>query len=794
MENGIPAELGRLSNLRELILDNNQLSRSIPSELGDLTNLERLILDTNRLNGSIPADLGDLASLQDLSLARNELSGAIPSELGNLLNLQSLNLNDNGLSSNIPAELGNLSTSTDDDNKPLEYISLSCNLLTGNVPSELGDLPSLSILLLDNNKLNTEPADRPTNFGGIRLVRWTSGNVCPRGQPDAEPPSSDDVPPTFEMAELSRDGLTIVLTYNESLDSSNLPGASDFTVKVDGEAVTISTVGVRVREVRLGLGGAVTEHQGVTVAYTDPTTGDDANAIQDRAGNDAADLAETTVTNESTIDDEVAPGFSSATISSDGNTITLTYDEILKGDAGPATTDFAIKVEGETRSVSSVTVSGPDVHLRLSSPVTAAQSVVVSYFDPTTGDDANAIQDRAGNDAADLIDQEITNTSTAQDNRAPMFSRAAMSANGLGITLVYDEVLDDAAGPAASDFSVEVDGVSAEPSSVSLDGRSVVLTLATAVRELQDVTVSYTDPTGGDDANAIQDAAGNDAADLVDQVVTNSSTVLDQVAPVFQSVAMSTDGVTITLTYSEFLKGDAGPATTDFAIKVEGETRSVSSVTVSGPDVHLRLSSPVTVGQTVVVSYLDPTTGDDANAIQDRAGNDAADLIDHEITNTSTAEDNRAPMFSRAAMSTDGLGITLVYDEVLDGDAGPAAGDFSVEVDGVSAEPLSVSLNGRSVVLTLATAVRELQEVTVSYTDPTSGDDANAIQDAAGNDAADLVDQVVTNSSTVLDQMAPVFQSVAMSNRRRHHHTHLLRVFEGRRRAGDDGFRGQGRR
>ena len=57
--------------------------------------------------------------------------------------------------------------------------------------------------------------------------------------------------------------------------------------------MTVSTVDVRIREVRGDLGGAVTEHQTVTVAYEDPTSGDDDNAIQDRSGNDAADLSET---------------------------------------------------------------------------------------------------------------------------------------------------------------------------------------------------------------------------------------------------------------------------------------------------------------------------------------------------------------------------------------------------------------------------------------------------------------------------------------------------------------------
>ena len=767
LENTVPSQLGRLSNLKELFLNSNELRGSIPSQLGDLTNLEKLILDTNRLSGSIPADLGDLSNLTDLSLSRNELSGTIPSELGDLLHLEDLNLDDNGLSGNIPAELGNLSTSIVDDNKPLDYINLSCNLLTGNIPGELGNLPSLAILLLDNNKLNIESADLPASLSNIGFYRLTSGDPCPRGQPDAEPPSSDDVPPTFEETELSRDGLTIVLTYNESLDSTNLPATTDFTVKVDGTEVTVSTVAVRIREVWLGLGGAVTEHQGVTVAYDDPTTGDDENAIQDRAGNDAADLLETTVTNESTVDDDVAPTFDSSALSTDGTTITLTYSEILNSQAGPGVTNFAVEVEGESRDVSSVSVRDDDVSVRLQSPVTIGQSVTISYYDPTSGDDTNAIQDRSGNDAADLVDHEVTNVSTAEDTRAPGFVRAAMSSDGLSITLLYDEVLDEDAGPAGSDFTIEVDEEAVDLSSsspVTINGRTVVLKLDVAVREFQAVTVGYTDPTSGDDANAIQDAAGNDAVDLTDQTAANSSTVLDQVAPVFQSVEMSTDGTTITLTYDEVLDSANSPSTANFQVTVQGERRDVSDLTVSGKTVELELSSAITADLAVTVTYNDPTNGiDDLNAIQDRSGNDADNLISEPVTNASTSTDSTAPKFVRAVMSSNGSAITLTYDEVLDSTNGPATADFTVTVDQVGAEPSQVTLRGRTVVLDLAIGVLQLQDVSVSYTDPTGDDDANAIQDVAGNDSADLVNQVVANASTVLDEVAPVFQSATTS-------------------------------
>ena len=95
---------------------------------------------------------------------------------------------------------------------------------------------------------------------------------------------------------------------------------------------------------------------------------------------------------------------------------------------------------------------------------------------------------------------------------------------------------------------------------------------------------------------------------------------------------MSTDGATITLTYDEILDGGNGPATANFQIKVQGERRGVSTATVSGKTVALKLASAITTGQTVTVTYNDPTVGiDDLFAIQDRSGNDADSLIDQDV-------------------------------------------------------------------------------------------------------------------------------------------------------------------
>ena len=69
--------------------------------------------------------------------------------------------------------------------------------------------------------------------------------------------------------------------------------------------------------------------------------------------------------------------------------------------------------------------------------------------------------------------------------------------------------------------------------------------------------VTYTDPTAGDDANAIQDIAGNDTATFTTGVngvpaVTNNSTV-DTTPPTLTSVTVSPVGDIIRFAFSENL-------------------------------------------------------------------------------------------------------------------------------------------------------------------------------------------------------------------------------------------------
>ena len=231
-------------------------------------------------------------------------------------------------------------------------------------------------------------------------------------------------------------------------------------------------------------------------------------------------------------------------------------------------------------------------------------------------------------------------------------------------------------------------------------------------------------------------------------MVTNASAVPDERAPDFLIAATTADGLMIVLTFDENLDSGNGPRISDFAVTVQGERQAVSAVSISGKTVTLDLDSAITTGETVAVIYTDPTAGvDDRNAIQDSVGNDAASLTER-VENNSTVADTQAPTLDRAETSSDGGRIILTFSEVLDSTSVPAGSEFTVTVDEAlvnlaSASPVTV--RGRTVVLGLETAVTADQDITVTYTDPTDGDDSGVLQDPAGNDVATITDQTVAN-------------------------------------------------
>ena len=104
---GVTLSGGRVTQLN--LSNANSASRfltgKIPPELGDLSSLTHLFLNDNALVGPIPKELGNLSSVSVLRLDSNSLTGPIPKELGSLPNVIQVQLDDNSLTGCIPVDL-----------------------------------------------------------------------------------------------------------------------------------------------------------------------------------------------------------------------------------------------------------------------------------------------------------------------------------------------------------------------------------------------------------------------------------------------------------------------------------------------------------------------------------------------------------------------------------------------------------------------------------------------------------------------------------------------------------------
>ncbi|MCW8177278.1 Ig-like domain-containing protein, partial [Verminephrobacter aporrectodeae] len=148
------------------------------------------------------------------------------------------------------------------------------------------------------------------NLTGVRNVAGRAGT----GHAPSAIYQIDTRAPVLASATVNVTQLVLRYTEGTSLDATHIPSATAFAVRVDNvlTAVTAIAVGAQEKTVNLTLATAVATGQAVSVAYTDPTTGNDANAVQDAAGNDAASFAATPVDNRTPAPPGPTPGPSPA--------------------------------------------------------------------------------------------------------------------------------------------------------------------------------------------------------------------------------------------------------------------------------------------------------------------------------------------------------------------------------------------------------------------------------------------------------------------------------------------------
>eukprot|EP00246_Nothoceros_aenigmaticus_P003648 TRINITY_DN14826_c0_g1_i1.p1 TRINITY_DN14826_c0_g1~~TRINITY_DN14826_c0_g1_i1.p1 ORF type:complete len:756 (+),score=85.64 TRINITY_DN14826_c0_g1_i1:320-2587(+) len=192
-----PDSILQLVNLLDLRIDENNFVGPLPDDIRNLTDLTILSLGGNQFTGPIPSrSLGSLKDLTALEIWGNPFNDVLPTELGLLPNLTKLVMHNNGLNGNLPSSWSS--------NKALETLEMQWNNIEGSVPDSWVALPtlgSLKLLRLDHNRLQgvfplwtfkiKDSTDLSCNYftgnvpAGYNLTSWTGNCFSDANSDDA---------------------------------------------------------------------------------------------------------------------------------------------------------------------------------------------------------------------------------------------------------------------------------------------------------------------------------------------------------------------------------------------------------------------------------------------------------------------------------------------------------------------------------------------------------------------------------------------------------------------------------
>ena len=284
-------------------------------------------------------------------------------------------------------------------------------------------------------------------------------------------------------------------------------------------------------------------------------------------------------------------------------------------------------------------------------------------------------------------------------------------------------MINDSATP--GDFSLS--GVASSPtvSSISVSGKTVTLTLSSAIVTSDSPLLSYSRSSG-----SVQDASFNSLADFSSVAVDTSADITPP--SISGAVAMSLNSITVT--FSENVNADATDGSHWSLGRTDAGSLTVSANTNpagSSNSMTLTLSDDLPdTGPDLTLTYARPNTGGITDGTNQLEGV------------TVIVVDGIAPTVT-GARAASGTAVTLTLSEdVINDSATP--GDFSLS--GVASSPTvsSISVSGKTVTLTLSSAIVTSDSPLLSYS-RSSG----SVQDASFNSLADFSSVAVDTSADI---------------------------------------------
>ena len=311
-----------------------------------------------------------------------------------------------------------------------------------------------------------------------------------------------------KLVEGSVAGTSVTLYYDKALDTDSKPATGDFTVTVETNARTVSSVSMSETAVTLTLGSAVSTGQAVTVTYQAGT-----NPIRDLGGTNAANLTNEGMTNRGSTDPGKPMLEATTPAVVDGRVLTLTYNQPFDPTNVPSRDAFTVL--GPWWPVTGVAVRGREVELSLGQSVfPCTPAFAVSYAKPS----ANALRNVWGTQADGFTEQSVTNAQASECDSSWLQSTDVGS-----VILTARQPFATDVQPqrewftvTASERSVTVTEAAFSPD----DPRELRLALRRDIAPGETVTVSYTRPPL---SRGLWDVEGNQLADVQDRAVVNES-------------------------------------------------------------------------------------------------------------------------------------------------------------------------------------------------------------------------------------------------------------------------------
>ena len=569
----------------------------------------------------------------------------------------------------------------------------------------------------------------------------------------------------------------LIMTFDQKLDPDSAPAGSLFTVTATnqiGESSTVRGTGNAVisygRIVTVTLETTVSGSPANIVRYTKPSL----NPLQDLAGNEVADFMLTpvdetlSVTCTSTgywvlfrggsvssnpgahsgIPCDMAKPAWNFDLNKEPGHIRFIYD----GEPGrqrqgnlPPPVNQPVEEVIYTADANNRAVLGADGKYYREERVNGRWQRSISY-----GPDTEAARNASWNahnrwQRRPMVNPDGGTFPSGPAPVTPVFESAAVDENTL--TLTFDANLDRGSVPAPGAFRVTVNNArrNVAAGGVAVSGKTVRLTLASAVAYGETVKVRYTRPS----ANPLQGDSGRAVETFADRAVTNNTpeTIWSATLTVGQLVTAgygcwngSPTECTSALTEDSFTTGDTtyGVTRVTRGISFVGENTVVRLI--------LRMDRSISSDWTLHVGDRQFPVADATLSSGDEKASwngpgftwSAGQQVSLRLTAPRVV-----PVFESAVV--DGNALTVTFDANLYTDSVPAPGDFYVTVNGARRNVASggVAISGKTVTLTLASAVTSTDTVKVRYTRPS----AMPLQGANGVAVDTFADQAVTNNT-----------------------------------------------